>query len=92
MSSELHVHRQFVKDVKRLKKAGWDMRKLKSFLQELRKSPPFPEQYSVHPLQGDLQGVWDAHITQNWVVLFRRVQPGIIELLRTGTHGYLNIS
>lgn len=68
------------------------MQKMRLFLQELRRSPPYPEQYDIHPLQGNLEGVWDAHLAQNWVVFFRPVQAGVIEVLRTGTHAYLGIS
>ena len=92
MAYELRLHRQFVKDAERLKKAGWDMKKFSIFLQELRKSPPFPHQYEIHQLRGAMEGVWDAHITQNWVVLFRQPRDGVIELLRTGTHQYLGLS
>ena len=92
MPSKLLFHRQFDKDVKRLKKAGWDVRKLEAFLLELQKSPPYPDNYNIHPLQGNLDGVWDAHVMHNWVVLFRPLQPGAIELLQTGTHQYLGLS
>lgn len=92
MASELRLHRQFEKDMKRLKKAGWDMKKMQLFLQELRKSPPYPEHYDIHPLQGELEGTWDAHLAQNWVVFFRPLRPGVIEVMRTGTHAYLGIS
>lgn len=92
MAYELRMRRQFVKDATRLKKAGWDMKKLNVFLEALRKSPPFPVQYEIHPLHGDLEGTWDAHITQNWIVLFRQAQKGVIELLRTGTHQYVGLS
>ncbi|MSR86825.1 type II toxin-antitoxin system YafQ family toxin [Candidatus Peribacteria bacterium] len=92
MTCKFRFHRQFDKDVKRLKKAGWNMPQLQKFFQELQKGPPFPERYNIHPLKGDMQGTLDAHITHNWVVLFRQQEPGIVHLLRTGTHGYLNLS
>lgn len=85
-------HRQFDKDVKRLKNSGWDVSKLQKFVGEIRKGPPFPERYEIHSLQGDMQGVLDGHVVQNWVVLFRFLESNTIEFLRTGTHGYLGLS
>lgn len=92
MKYELRYHGQFLKDMKRLKQGGWKLQKLEEFFLELQKGPPFPFRYQVHPLHGDMDGVWDAHITQNWVVFFRYNRKDVIELIRTGTHASLNLS
>ena len=92
MRHELVPRRQFLRDIKRLKEAGWPMQALTEFLDCLRRGHPFPEKYQVHELHGELEGVWDGHVRQNWVVLFRYRKKGIIELSRTGTHASLGIS
>lgn len=91
MLFELIPRRQFLRDVSRLKKSGWPMKPLTDLLNHLRVGPPFPPKYQIHELQGELAGVWDAHIRQNWVVLFR-YRGKSIELSRTGTHASLKLS
>ena len=91
MRYELHRHRQFIRDVKRLKKAGWNLGILGDFLEALQKGQPFPARYKIHPLHGELGGIWDAHIVHNWVILFRFVGDSTIELLRTGTHASVGL-
>ncbi len=82
---------RFHRDFARWKKAGWDMRLLDQFIADAESSWPLPAKYEVHPLKGVLKGMWDAHIRENWVVLFAKDKDTIV-LLQTGTHGYLGLS
>lgn len=81
----------FHRDYARWKKAGWNMRQLDAFLNDATAHWPLSPKYKAHQLKGHLQGVWDVHIRQNWVVFFR-VEKEYIKLLRMGTHAYLGIS
>lgn len=92
MNYELDYHRHFLKDAKRLKQSGYKMQKLEEFFLDFQKGPPFPHHYHVHPLTGDMSGIWDAHLSENWVILFRYRGKGTIELIRTGTHASLGLS
>ncbi len=92
MRCELRLHRQFAKDLERLKRAGWPMERMKKALHVLASGPPFPKLWNIHELQGDLAGVYDMHVSHNWLILFRYSDKNIIELLRTGTHASINLS
>jgi len=92
MRYKLLLHRQFTKDLTRLKRAGWNMEKAKAGMRMLAEGPPFPAKYHVHELQGSMKGVWDMHIAHNWLILFRFQETKVIELLRTGTHASINLT
>lgn len=87
----INFHKNFKRDVKKLRLAGWDMEPLEEFLDALMKDEwPLPKRYEAHPLHGDLEGTWDIHLRQNWLVFFRKENDAIL-LLRTGTHAHLGI-
>lgn len=92
MRCELLLHRQFKKDLEKLKRSGWSMTKMKSALSSLADGPPFPVSLKVHELEGDLQGVYDLHVSHNWLILFRYQKKDVIEILRTGTHASINLT
>lgn len=92
MGCKLLLHRQFTKDLMRLKQAGWNMEKTKAGMRILAQGPPFPAKYRVHELQGAMKGIWDMHLSHNWLLLFRYRDVHVIELLRTGTHASINLT
>jgi mRNA interferase YafQ len=92
MSYELIIHHQCERDLKKIKRAGWDMEKVKEALLILRKGPPFPAKYHVHELQGEMQGIFDMHVAHNWLILFAYTKENTIEILRTGTHASINLT
>ena len=47
-------------------------------------------QYEAHLLSGDLEGVWDIHLRQNWIVLVK-FHEGTVWALRMGTHAELGL-
>ena len=80
----------FRKTVKRWKKAGKDMEPLDMFIDAVRTTWPPPPKYEAHMLGGPLEGVWDIHIRQNWVVLLR-LENQTVHFLRMGTHADLGL-
>ena len=86
----IEYHREFKRDVRKWRKAGWDMGPFELFLTTLRREWPLPTRYQAHRMVGNMAGTWDAHIRQDWVVFFRKENDCIL-LLRTGTHAYLGI-
>lgn len=90
MISEIHYHRHFKRDLERLKRAGWDLEPLRTFMKALFVFP-LPKRYGLHKLHGELEGIWDVHIAHDWVVFFRYVDESDVELLRTGTHAMLGM-
>ena len=61
--------RRFERDVKRAKKRGKDMEKLKTALSLLIEGEPLPERYRDHPLKGEWTGFRDLHIEPDWLLL-----------------------
>jgi len=76
---------QFKKDVKKARKRGKDLDKLKVLLSLLIHQTPLPEAYQNHPLRGNWKGYQDAHIEPDWLLLYR-VAGDELQLARTGTH------
>lgn len=61
---------QFERDVKRLRKRGKDLEKLKSFVKLLLAETLLPPQYKDHPLRRNWSGYRDAHLEPDWVVIY----------------------
>jgi len=79
---------QFKKDVKKARKRGKDLEKLKALLSLLIHQAELPEAYQDHPLRGNWKGYRDAHIEPDWLLLYR-VDDDELQLARTGTHADL---
>ena len=79
---------QFKRDVKRVKKRGKDLSKLRMLLSLLIERKPLPAYYSDHPLKGNWRGYRDAHIEPDWLLLYR-VVGNELHLARTGSHADL---
>ena len=78
----------FRRDVKRAKKRGKDMDKLKKLINLLVTEQPLPKSYNAHPLKGSWKPHWDAHIEPDWLLIYL-IKDGILFLERTGTHADL---
>ena len=78
----------FKRDVKRAKKRGKDMSKLRGLLELLIDGKPLPKRYRDHPLKGKWAGWRDAHIDPDWLLLYR-IDGEELQLARTGTHADL---
>jgi mRNA interferase YafQ len=81
---------RFRRDVKRMRKRGKDMGKLKVLVDLLTGEQPLPASYMAHPLRGEWKPHWDAHIEPDWLLLYL-VEDGRLYLARTGTHADLFI-
>lgn len=87
---KIDYHRQFRKDLQRLRKSGVDMTVFEVFVEDLQRSWPLPTKYQAHLLHGKYAGIFDVHIRQNWVVFLKKKADKVI-LLRTGTHASLRV-
>ncbi len=79
---------QFKRDLKRIKKCGKDVEKLKVSMQLLIEDRPLPEQYLDHPLKGDWKDCRDLHIEPDWLLIYR-LKIDAVHFERTGTHSDL---
>jgi mRNA interferase YafQ len=82
----------FKKDLKHLRRRGWNLEELDDAIELLRNEKPLPEHYMAHPLSGERRGQWDIHIRGDWVLIYR-IQENLelLRLERTGTHSGLDL-
>jgi mRNA interferase YafQ len=76
---------QFERDVKRLKKRGKDIERLKALIELLLAGGPLPPQYKDHPLKRNWAGYRDAHVDPDWVLIYAATAERV-HFERTGTH------
>ena len=79
---------QFKRDVKRAKKRGRDLTKLRSVLQSLIRQEPLSALHLDHPLRGGWKGYREVHLEPDWLLIYR-VAGTELRLARTGSHADL---
>ena len=81
---------QFRKDLKRIRKRGYDLSKLDDVLQTLLAEDPLQEKHRNHDLTGVYKGFRECHIEPDWLLVYA-VDKGKLILIasRTGTHSDL---
>jgi mRNA interferase YafQ len=80
--------RQFERDVKRMRKRGKDLQKLKSILSSLIAEEQLAERYQDHALIGNYRGRRECHLEPDWLLAYKLAGNEII-FERTGTHSDL---
>jgi mRNA interferase YafQ len=78
----------FEKDVKRLKKGGKDLGKLRAMIEMLCSRRPLEARHRDHALTGDWKGWRDCHIEPDWLLIYKE-EGGDLALGRTGSHSEL---
>ncbi len=76
---------QFKRDVKKIKKRGKDIEKLKNVIQALVDSEKLPPENKDHPLKGTLKDCRECHVEPDWLLIYR-IEGSELCLVRTGTH------
>jgi len=79
---------QFKRDLKKAKKRGLDMQKIKEPIRLLIEEEPLPPVYRDHPLTGNWRGYRDLHIEPDWLLIYR-ISENMIRFERTGSHSDL---
>ncbi len=79
---------QFEKDVKRARKRGKDLAKLKVVLSALIAEQTLAPRYRDHVLLGAYTGRRECHIEPDWLLVYK-VEEARIIFERTGTHADL---
>jgi mRNA interferase YafQ len=80
--------RQFKKDVKRMRKRGKDLEKIKAVIELLVAEEPLPPKNRDHKLGGNWIGRRDCHIEPDWILIYKLTEDELL-LERTGTHSDL---
>ena len=80
--------RQFSRDVKRMRKRGKDLNKLREVVMLLAEGTLLPANYRDHPLIGPWRPSRDCHIEADWILVYT-ADGDSLRLERTGTHSDL---
>jgi mRNA interferase YafQ len=80
--------RQFERDIKRLKKRGKNLEKLKIIIRSLIAEEPPDPLHRDHKLIGNWKGRRECHIESDWLLIYKTGLDCII-FERTGTHADL---
>lgn len=81
---------QFRKDLKRIRKRGYDLSKLDDVVNTLLQEKPLNEKHHDHALTGNYINFRECHIEPDWLLIYA-VDKGklILTAARTGTHSDL---
>lgn len=81
---------KFIKDLKKLKKRGYDLNILEQVLDTLLKQKELDTRYKDHALVGDYIGFRECHIKPDWLLIYMISEERLIlTASRTGTHSDL---
>jgi mRNA interferase YafQ len=78
----------FRKDIKKQKKRGKDLGKLKIVVDLLIAREDLPTRFVDHALTGKWSGWRDCHIEPDWILIYK-LTPDTLTLGRTGSHSDL---
>lgn len=80
----------FKKDLKIIKKRGYDISLLDNVVNTLAYGKPLDAKYRDHNLIGNYKGCRECHITSDWLLIYEIADNELIlYLTRTGTHSDL---
>jgi mRNA interferase YafQ len=85
---------QFKRDYKRESKGPHLVTLEKEFITvvlALANDQPLPEKLHDHALVGDWKDHRDCHIRPDVVLIYRKLEPGILQLVRLGSHSELGL-
>lgn len=81
---------EFDKDVKLCKMKGRNMKLLKEVIELLSADGTLPEEYKPHMLRDEYAGLWECHIEEDWLLVWKQNDFKLTLLLtNTGSHKYL---
>lgn len=88
MKLKLKRHKQFVKDLKKMRLTDEQFQKFIKYLNHLLNDEPLPAEAKDHSLFGEWQGFRVFHLGGDLLVIYRKTKKEII-LTRIGTHSQL---
>lgn len=87
---DIEYTRQFKKSLKLCKKRNFPLDKLHNAISILAESGLLPSEYKPHKLSGKYAGIWECHITSDWLMLWQQNDDTLtLLILDTGTHSDL---
>ena len=90
MAYKLLTTHQFEKDLKRCKKRGLPIDKLKEVINKLVTTGRVPAQFRPHLLHGNKDRQWECHIQLDWLLIWEQNNTELtLLMMNTGTHADL---
>lgn len=90
MTYNIKPSSQFKKDLKTVRKRGYDLRLLTEVIDQLAHGEPLPARNRDHALTGNFSGCRECHIAPDWLLIYELSDMDLIlYLTRTGTHSDL---
>ena len=84
----IKYRKSFKKDVKRAKRRGKDLRKLKLVIEIIIGNKSLLQEYQNHRLTGNYDKHYECHIEPDWLLIYKKIETMII-FERTGSHSDL---
>ncbi|HNQ37433.1 MAG TPA: type II toxin-antitoxin system YafQ family toxin [Prolixibacteraceae bacterium] len=82
--------RQYMKDLRIARRRNLDEGKLNDIVRMLCEEKELPQKHRNHPLSGPFNGLFECHITPDWLLIYSRNELiRLITLIWTGTHSDL---
>ena len=90
MKYEVVKLKRFRKNLTKMLRRGKDINKLETVVSILARGEQLPAKYKDHALSGDLEGLRDCHIENDWLLLYY-IEDNVLvlTLTDTGTHADL---
>jgi len=79
---------QFARDIKKMRRRGKDLEKLKSIVTKLARDKWLEPKHRDHRLTGPWKNCRDCHIEPDWILIYS-VDSQSFRLERTGSHSDL---
>ncbi|WOL39093.1 type II toxin-antitoxin system YafQ family toxin [Pyramidobacter sp. YE332] len=86
----LRYQSAFKRDYKRIRKRGYDIRRLENIIEMLVKEQVLPKECRDHDLGGNWSGFRECHIEPDWLLVYTIDHNDLVLVLsRTGSHSDL---
>lgn len=87
MSLKVVLLNSFKRDLKRIKKRGYDIKLLDSVVRMIASQEKLAERYCDYALTGNYLGFRECHVKSDWLLIYRIDNDDVVLVLsRTGTH------
>ena len=87
---KLVLSNRIKKDMKALKKRGYDFSLMETVVNTLMTQKPLEEKYRDHEFSGNCAGYRECYILPDWLLVYKVVEDELLLFLfRTGTHSDL---
>ena len=87
MSYSVEYTGKFKKSLKKCVKRGLDVKLLQEAVEILIDKGCLPPKYKSHRLHGNMDGMWECHITPDWLMVWLQDDGRLtLLLLDTGSH------